>query len=355
MDVLRAGVAIEQRILAGQYGRSGDRFLSVRQLAEEVPCSYVTAVKTADWLCGRYVITKHGRGYYLTTGRCGLDSELEKSLMENRRRCFGFIVNTTYNDFYGSITSLMQQQLRALDYHLVVMSNSSDKEMELSQLEMGMEMGLSGVFFMPHSQFSNQKRYEYYPLPVVAIGRDLRQFKRHTVTVNNYSVGVLAAQHLLEQGYERFIYAAVETSRTVTDLRMAGFMDCLRQNGVTVSKENVWYVSGEDVVNLVERREQELRSLKRRTGIFCYHDLIAMSLLHMCVKNAIPVPEQVGIVGCDDLPVAHIMSPALSTIHYPYARICETAVELMLEELEQGPKGRKRVSVEPRLIHRETT
>ena len=61
-----------------------------------------------------------------------------------------------------------------------------------------------------------------------------------------------------------------------------------------------------------------------------------------------------GIVGCDDLPAARIMSPALSTIHYPYGTICETAAELMLKELHEGG-GRKRVSIEPRLIHRETT
>ena len=355
MDVLRAGMAVEQRILAGEYGRSGDRFVSVRQLSEEIPCSYVTAVKTAQWLCSRFVITRCGQNCYVTTGRCGRDSALEQALKKTRRRCFGFIVNSANNDFYGSITTLMQQLLQPLGYHLVVMSNASDKQTELSQLQLGLEMGLSGVFFMPHARFSNQKRYEYYPLPVVAIGRDLSKFSRHTVTVNNYSVGVLAAQHLLEMGYERFIYAAVETGRTVTDMRMAGFADCLREHGVAFSEDSVWYVSGDNVANLVEQRESELRSLSRRTGIFCYHDLIAMSLLHMCVKNGVPVPGQVGIVGCDDLPVAHIMSPALSTIHYPYGRICETAVQLMLQELEEGCAGRRRVSIEPRLIHRETT
>ena len=355
MNVLQAGMTIEDRILSGAYGHSGDRFLSVRELAQEIPCSYVTAVHVAEWLCERHVIARNGRCHYLTMGRCDLDSDLERILTRSRRRCFGFIANSINNEFYGSITSLIQQQLRRQDYQLVVMSNSSDKEMELSQLEMGLEMGLAGMFFVPHAQFSNQKRYEYYPLPVVAIGRDLRQFTRHTVTVNNYSVGVLAAQHLLEQRYEQFIYVTVETSRTVRDMRMTGFLDCLRQNGVTVTEESIWYVNGHNILNMIEQREEELRALNRRTGIFCYHDLIAMSLLHMCVKNSIPVPERVGIVGCDDLPVARVMSPALSTIHYPYDRICETAVDLMMEELNSGPIERKRVSIEPRLIHRETT
>ena len=355
MDVLHAGMDLENRILSGCYGPSGSLFLSVRQLAAEIPCSYVTAAKTAEWLRQRGVIMNSKHKSFITTGRCDASSELEKLLLKNRRPCFSVIFNSLGNQYYNMMSEHLFRILQEKSYDMLIMMNDSDRELEAKQLEQTLEMGLSGVFFFPHYKFKNINLYEHFPLPVIAIGRQINRFQRRTVTVDNYAVGKMAAKHLIDCGYTEFIYAGPAIIRPMMDLRLKGFSDCLKQEGYILPSDHVWQVelhsSSDDLHTFVP----VLQALPQKTGIFCYHDLIAVTLLQHCVKNGIAVPNHIGIVGCDDLPITAFTVPKLSTIHYPYSHICRTAIDLMLTELEGNLPSKRLVSVQPRLIHRQST
>jgi len=355
MDVLRAGRELEQKILSGQYGESGSRFPGVRELAAEIPCSYVTAVKTAEWLRERGVIMLNGRNHYITTGRCGADSELEQRLSVNRRPIFGVLFNSIDNNYYAMMSAQLNLALRARSYDLVIMINDSDREVEEKHLDLMVEMGVSGVFFFPHMKFKNIRRFESYPLPVVAIGRKISNFSRSTVTVNNYSVGRLAARHLMDCGYRNFIYIGHRQSLSMVDMRMKGFEETLLQDGMEMPKEQYWTVNDDDLAGSMEELLPSLLALPQGTGVFCYHDLIAVAFLQTCLKHGVSVPGHVGIVGCDDLPITSSTTPRLSTIHYPYARICQMAVEMMMAELEGPVQRGQYVEMQPRLQERQST
>ena len=218
-----------------------------------------------------------------------------------------------------------------------------------------LEMGLSGVFFFPHMRFKNQKIFENFPLPLVAIGRQINHFTRCTVTVNNYSVGKLAARHLISCGYREFLYIGHSQSRPMVDQRMKGFADTLRQEGIPLAPENRWVVDDENLSDSMDEMLDRLRHLPGPTGVFCYHDLIAVALLQTCLRHGISVPDKLGIIGCDDLPITTATTPTLSTIHYPYARISQMAVDMMLSELEGNGTPGQYVEMQPRLIERQST
>lgn len=355
MDMLRAGMELENRILAGEFGPSGSRFPSVRELAETIPCSYVTAVRTAEWLRERGLLMISGRNHYVTTGRCDLDSELEKRLRENRRPTFGVLFNAIDNNYYAMMSTQLYFALRAKGYDLVIMINDAGREQEQKQINTMLEMGLSGVFFFPHMRFKNQKIFETFPLPLVAIGRQINQFSRSTVTVNNYSVGRLAAHHLISCGYQDFLYIGHSQSRPMVDQRMKGFTDTLRQEGVPIAQENRWVVDDENLSDSMDAMLDRLLHLQQPTGVFCYHDLIAVALLQTCLRHGISVPEKLGIIGCDDLPITTATTPTLSTIHYPYTRISQMAVEMMLSELDGTSSRGQYMEMQPRLMERQST
>jgi len=355
MDMLRAGMELENRILSGEFGPSGSRFPSVRELAETIPCSYVTAVRTAEWLRERGVLMISGRNHYVITGRCDIGSELEKRLCENRRPSFGVLFNAIDNNYYAMMSTQLYFALRIKGYDLIIMINDADREQEKKQISTMLEMGLSGVFFFPHMRFKNQKIFENFPLPLVAIGRQINQFSRCTVTVNNYSVGRLAARHLISCGYREFLYIGHTQSRPMVDLRMKGFTDTLKQEGFPLSQEKRLVVDDENLSDSMDALLDRLRRLPAPTGVFCYHDLIAVALLQTSLRHGISVPEQMGIIGCDDLPITTATSPTLTTIHYPYARISQMAVDMMLAELEGNVSQGQYVEVQPRLIERQST
>lgn len=355
MDMLRAGMELESRILAGDFGPSGSRFSSVRELADTIPCSYVTAVRTAEWLRERGVLMISGRNHYVTTGRCSLNSELEKRLCENRRPTFGVLFNSIDNNYYAMMSTQLYFALHAKGYDMLIMINDADREQEQRQLNTMLEMGLSGVFFFPHMRFKNQRIFENFPLPLVAIGRQINHFSRCTVTVNNYSVGRLAARHLMDCGYEDFLYIGHKQSLPMVDQRMKGFADTLQQAGYPIAPENMRVVDDENLSGSMEALVDMLVNLPRSTGVFCYHDLIAVALLQTCLRHGVNVPDKLGIIGCDDLPITTSTTPTLSTIHYPYTRICQMAAEMMVSELEDPSSTGQYVEVQPRVTERQST
>ena len=354
MDVLHAGRMLEREIESGMHGVSGSRFMSVRELAQYCGCSYVTAVKAAAWLRSRCAIRMEGGRQYVTAGRAASGSELEELLGQRRRPCVGMLLPAEDNSFYASMFSHMRRQFEAKGLELFVTVHGSDERTERRQLDMMVEMGMSGVLFFSHKDFNNHRAFESCPIPVVCLGRDIRGFTRSVVAVNNYDVGRRAAQHLIGKGYERFAYIGMSQTHFMKDMRLKGFDNTLKAQGYTLEPENV-------VVLGAEQGEDEGRVsafLRRQTGpvgVFCYHDLMAVLSLRACRTLGKRVPQDVGVIGCDDLPIASTTVPSLTTVHYPFAQIAQQAICILERELLTGQSCHESIAVKPRVIEREST
>lgn len=355
MNVLEAGLILKKRLLTGEFGASGERFLSVRQLASEVGCSYVTAVNTMQWLREQCLVGLFGNEHYITLGRCAIDTALEKRLSAFRRRCFGLILNNIDNHCFTMITEHLNNALNEHGYALMIMTNSSDMLLERKQLQMMIEAGVSGVFFFPHSKFNNKMIYENCPLPIVTLGRKLPNFSRSTVIVNNHLVGKIAAQHLISQNYKSFAFIGPKQNHSITDFRLNGFQDMLELFGMRQPAENLFQIDTEDIHNSIFSLSSKISALNKPLGIFCYHDLIAVELMKLCAFLGFSVPKDVGIIGCDNLPITSATAPRLSSINYPYKKIAQFAVSTMLEELNTGTCASLCLEATPQLVGRGST
>lgn len=354
MDVLHAGRMLEKEIVSGAHGVSGSRFMSVREIAAHTGCSYVTATRVAAWLKKRCLIRQEGAKTYVTTGRCALGSELEEVLKKRRRMCFGVLLPSSGNSFYNSIFECLRVELLSRGIELFAAVHALDDQEERRQLDMMVDMGMAGVLFFSHREFSNHRAFENCPIPVVCLGRDIRGFARSIVSVNNYDVGRLAAQHLMEKGYTRFGYVGMRQTYLMKDMRLKGFMGALKASGYGLEEECIVKLYGAEEEN-EERLCGFIDALGEPVGVFCYHDLLAVSCIKACGACGKSVPQAVGIIGCDDLPIASATLPALTTVHYPYGRIAQMAIDVLLTELQEGISLVRNVSVKPRVIQREST
>ena len=354
MDVLHAGLRIEREIAAGTHGVSGSRFMSVRELAQYCGCSYVTAVKVAAWLRGRCAIRMEGSRQYVTAGRAGNESELETLLIQRRRPCVGMLLPAADNSFYAAMISHMRRQLKEKGLELFAAIHESDEASERAQLDMMVDMGMSGILFFSHKDFNNHRAFESCPIPVVCLGRDLRGFARSVVSVNNYDVGRRAAQHLVGKGYKRFAYIGMSQSHFMKDMRLKGFASALKAQGYALEEEDTVVLDAAGGAD-GEHIGAFISGLTEPTGIFCYHDLLAVACLKACRAQGKRVPQEVGVIGCDDLPIASTTAPSLTTVYYPFARIAQRAAQILQSELQEGRSCRESVVVKPRVIEREST
>jgi len=354
MDVLNAGRLLEKEILDGRHGKPGSRFMGVRDIAAYTGCSYVTAVKAASWLQSRSLIRRLGNKTYVSAGRCAVESELEMLYKARRSPCMGILLPAAGNSFYDSMFECLRTELHARGMELFAAVHAADTETERRQLDMMLDMGMSGILFFSHRAFNNHRAFGYCPIPVVCLGRDIRGFTRSVVSVNNYDVGRLAALHLMEKGYRSFGYVGMQQAYFMKDMRLKGFHSTLKANGYTLKEESVVMLDALEEENQT-RLTGFLDTLDEPAGIFCYHDLLAVACIEASAACGKRIPQEVGVIGCDDLPIASAILPSLTTVHYPYGSMAAMAVDLLERELLEGATISWHVAVKPRVIEREST
>jgi LacI family transcriptional regulator len=190
-------------------------------------------------------------------------------------------------------------------------------------------------------------------VPVIVI--DPRRFDIDvpTVAVDNYGGMRQAAQHLIDLGHREIAYIAGDSAFESSALRRAGFTDAMKLAGIPVADALVAecdfnYTSG-------FRTALELISKSHPTAIIAGADVIAMGTIDAARAQGLSVPEQISIVGFDDLPQAAHSFPGLTTIRQPLHDMGQVAARALISQIEGSPLPMKRMQLPTALIVRGTS
>lgn len=230
-----------------------------------------------------------------------------------------------------------------------------------------MNLGVYGIFTNSGISPDLKAVYSSCPLPIVSIGRDLGLTNCDNVLVDNEYAGRQVADHLMSCGCRTFAYVGL--SRYLhEDQRLHGYIDQLNKyaysladNYILTAEHNI---NGRgDTESIAGQLDMILSELPvgEKLGIFCYHDLLAVAVLqrvrHYSYRAARPylIPDDVAIVGFDDLPVAETITPALTTVHYRYNSIVSQSLTVMMDYI-WNPEHIPRTHIVPSsLFIREST
>jgi DNA-binding LacI/PurR family transcriptional regulator len=157
--------------------------------------------------------------------------------------------------------------------------------------------------------------------------------------------GRLAADHLLGLGHRDLGYIGPATDSRVFRMRERGFVAATRAAGVALPSH--WLRRAPSTLSGGERAMRELLALPRRpTAIFCANDLTALGALKAALKAGVRVPDQLSIVGCDDIEMAVVVTPELTTVSVPARGLGARAARLLVGLIE-GEPARRRPGVLP--------
>ncbi len=320
---------LKNEIEKSTYGASGDAFLTARELAARYAVSLETALGAMHALAESGYLILEGKRYYIATGFASLRTPYGKILRERRQRILGLEINRIDNPFFASLADHLNREARRNGYALIVQSARQNSVAEQMDLRLFLEMNVSGVFTCTDIHTDIGSVYRNYPLPVVVLGRNIQLPNCDSVSVGNHVSGAQVAAHLIGVGCNSFAYLGL-CDYLDRDPRLHGFAAHLEQNGhslfATVPVEN----AGD--ATLHTRIRNLVATAPKPLGLFCYHDLLAVEAAR-AIKHSrldVRIPNDVCIVGFDDLPITSAVTPALSTISYQYASIAERAMEHML-------------------------
>ncbi len=222
------------------------------------------------------------------------------------------------------------------------------------------ERGVAGVFFAPVEHHPVRAAYnrtiaerlQHRGMAVVLLDRDLAEFPGHSehdlVAIDDFFAGHDLAAHLLAQGARRLAFIARPAFPSTTDLRLAGVRTAVER---TAGARLEFCVGAPAETRFVRSVLQRTRP----TGIICANDATAAELMQTLRGLDQRVPSDVLVAGFDDVRYAKLLSPALTTMRQPCAKLGSAAVEAMLSRLRDRQALARRILVRAELVARAST
>jgi LacI family transcriptional regulator len=286
-------------------------------------------------------------------------NESARQLRAGRSRTIGLVVLDVANPFFTDLARGVEDEANKAGL-AVILCNSDDQEhKEKRYLELLEEHRVQGVLITPvFGAGARLTRLQRRGTPVVLVDSRSPSRGQCSVAVDDVLGGDLAMSHLLTAGHERVAFLAGPPAiRQVAD-RHEGALRALRRAGYPPEQLTVIQAGG---LNVSEGQQAgasigAMRPAARPTAVFCANDLIALGVLQEMTRNHIRVPEDISIVGYDDIDFAAAAAVALTSVRQPRLQLGRTAARLLLDEAADGPDHQHRqVIFEPELVVRQST
>jgi LacI family transcriptional regulator len=285
-------------------------------------------------------------------------NESARQLRAGRSRTIGLVVLDVANPFFTDLARGVEDEANK-DGLAVILCNSDDQESkEKRYLELLEEHRVQGVLITPVAGAGARLAgLQQRGIPVVLVDSRAPSRGQCSVAVDDFMGGDLAMTHLLKAGHERLAYVSGPPSiRQVTD-RHEGAVRAVQRCGRTPDWLRVIEV---DALNVAAGRQAsaciaEMPASSRPTGVFCANDLIALGVLQEMTRNHIRVPEDIAIVGYDDIDFAAAATVPLTSVRQPRQQLGRSAARLLLDEAadDDGHQHRQ-VTFEPELVIRQS-
>lgn len=284
---------------------------------------------------------------------------LARSLVMNKSKTIGLLVSGLKNEsvkdnFTFEILSGVNELAGVSDYDLVLFSTTSTKQREKTYTQLCRERRVDGVIIQGiRIDDPYLKEVLESDIPCVLIDIPFESRTIGQVTTDNVSGAKRAAEHLVELGHEKIAMINGHPFAFVSQRRLEGFASALKENGIPLNEK--WIINGEFSEAEAEKKAEELLSTYPEiSAIFCASDLMALGVMKAAGKLGRKIPDDLSIIGYDDIVLASHISPALTTIAQNKFKMGYKAAELLIEMLEGKTTGRL-IELDTELKVRQTT
>ncbi|GAA4990874.1 LacI family DNA-binding transcriptional regulator [Yinghuangia aomiensis] len=282
-------------------------------------------------------------------------SESARQLRAGQSRIVAMLVLDLANPFFAEAAKGAERALREADLGVMVCNSAGSASEESEYLALFAEHRVRGVLVTPADAGSRTvETLRSQGLPFVLVDRALPAGEGCSVSVDDVLGGTLAVRHLVDRGHRHIAFVGGPGDLPQVRDRFTGARDAAREAGlpddalVTVEAERL------DVSAGCDAGARLLGMSPRPSAAFCANDLLALGVLQALFAAGVRAPEDIALVGYDDIEFAAAAAVPLTSVRQPAARIGRTAAELLLAESHGDPATHthQRIVLQPELVVR---
>jgi len=264
-------------------------------------------------------------------------SSIARGLATRRTRTLGLVVPDVANPFFSDVARGAEHVAYKAGYNVFLCNTDEDPQRELAVLQSLEEKRVDGVVLCS-SRLDSDALHKVlaHHSAVVLINRRLEPMDGENgagaVVLDDVIGGHMVTQHLLDSGHRAVGFLAGPPASRSGRSRAGGYRAALADAGLTYNPEWVVFCSA-DVDGGHQAARDLLTDYPELTALFCYNDLVAVGALHACADLGRCVPDDLAVAGFDDILLAALVTPPLTTCRVPRYELGEQAMRLLLNQI----------------------
>ncbi len=289
-----------------------------------------------------------------------IPNAIAQSLQMQRSNSIGLVVTSVADPFFGEVVRGVEEEAQKANLSVLLTASHNDPARELAAIDTFHHRRVDGIIIadsrlsnIPREQAANMR------IPTILINSQAEEQNEafNLVTTEDSLGAQLAVEHLIDLGHRRIGYLGVGNRPRSNSLRLLGYRTALKTAGIT-PQENWVVMAGagnerhEDDANVGQELLPSLLTAGV-TAIFCHNDMLAVGALVACRNLGVKVPDDLSLVGFDDIALGKFVTPPLTTMHQPMFELGQNAMHMLLDLLEHRKVENK--LLKPHLVIRETS
>lgn len=278
-------------------------------------------------------------------------NEVARSLSKRSSRIIGCIVPNIANPFFTELARAIEDESFRRGYKLILCNSDEDPAKEEAYIDMLERMNADGIIITTTHE-DMDTLVKACPVPMVLLDRAPSQVKSaYSFRSDHYQGGRLATEHLVQCGCRTIVLMCGPQKYTSAALRLQGYRDVCREKGLEPREIDCDF----DFADGLLKTEQLLERFPAVDGILAANDIVALSVVKVLAARKIKIPDQIQVVGFDNIYLSELMTPALTTIGQPITAIGTMAAAIVADLVEGQAQPLQARVLPVELVIRETS
>ncbi len=307
----------------------GSKVVKLRDIAEAAGVTIATASRSLNGNYGVHRLTRE-RVLQAAARLNYRPNRLARSLVTGRSQILGLILSDIRNPFFAEVARGAEDTAYAAGCDVVLCNSDLDPEKQRHYLDSLMGKNVDGIIMNSVRALdeAEQRRLAASGVPVVLLNSSARKTPFSTVSADNQRGGRLAADYLIALGHRRVAHLSGPRHHGNLTQRAKGFLQAVRETSKDASVRLVH--GGHSLDGGYAMARKIFRERPDVTAIFAGNDALAFGVLKAARECGVRIPQDVSVVGFDNVELATIVHPALTTIHQAKYEMGEAAVSILL-------------------------
>lgn len=274
-----------------------------------------------------------------------------RSLRKRRTMTIGVIAHAIGDSYGSSVIAGIESGVRQKSYFFLTGIHRHDRELFERYTRLLLQRGAEGIITVDYNLAYS------IPVPVVAIPGHTENEGVINVVLDHRHAAELALRHLKDLGHKKIAVFRGNEQSADAESRWNALAEVSQEIGLNIDPDLVVRLGSIDPTpNLGYPYGKELLGRKKPfTALLAYNDISAIGAIRSFREAGLRVPDDISVVGFDDIPAAAFHHPSLTTIHQPLHRMGELAAEVLIAKIEGREASERELSVQPKIVVREST